>query len=787
MLKLSLLDSPKISLNGKSLSEQITGKAFALLIYLAVTGKVKPRDVLTDLLWSDIPTSQARKNLRTLLYEVRKPLEAYLIVTRQSIAFNQQSPYWLDVEVFRTNLSPNQLNPKPQILDVVLDLYQGEFLHGFYPHNIPVFEAWVCQQREQLHQLAANGLQRLAAQYLQQSKFQAALTANARLLNLEPENEEAHRQRMFILAANGHRTAALDQYHRCQRMLSAEFDTIPVAETRTLYEEIKAGKFDKASLESTLTVSPQPLLSRLGQSDLSSHLPPIFVGCEQEMVQLETFLQTMLAGHGQVVFINGEAGSGKTALITEFARRAHAIVPDLVVASSRCTQLTTSDNLLLPFCELLALLIGLSEAGYVGEGRTAENIQRLRGVSAIALEILNSQGPDLIPQFISSTGLLTRLKTLRAEPTPWRHELETLATRKATSAGEVAAPQSTLFQQLTNVLNTLASQRPLLLVLDDLQWADAASLSLLVHLGSRLLQSRILIVGLYRSEDLAVDDAGKQHPLTSIVHNLQRYNGDIQIKLDHTQPQERWQFVNDLLDAQPNQFDHQFRQTLFQCTRGQPLFTVELLRHLPLEATRLQETTMHWFSDQQKLPASIQGMIAQRIHQLPTALREILMIASLAGESFILEAVARVQGVATGWLISRLSHALDRQYHLISAQDCQSIGQQRLTQYRFQHPLVQQYLYYSLDEVERQYWHEELGNALEELYGEQRHQVAAQIARHFSSAGRPEKAAPYLPLIEHPTRASQNLLLTEMPPMPLVAHFPLRSSLSGPITEVGKR
>jgi len=67
------------------------------------------------------------------------------------------------------------------------------------------------------------------------------------------------------------------------------------------------------------------------------------------------------------------------------------------------------------------------------------------------------------------------------------------------------------------VLNTLASQRPLLLVLDDLQWADAASLSLLFHLGSRLLQNRILIVGLYRSEDLVADDAGKQHPLTSIV------------------------------------------------------------------------------------------------------------------------------------------------------------------------------------------------------------------------------------------------------------------------------
>jgi len=256
--------------------------------------------------------------------------------------------------------------------------------------------------------------------------------------------------------------------------------------------------------------------------------------------------------------------------------------------------------------------------------------------------------------------------------------------------------------------------------------------------------------------------------------------------LDHTQPQERWQFVNDLLDAQPTQFDQQFRQTLFQCTRGQPFFTVELLRHLPLEATRLQETTVYWFSDQQNLPASIQGMIAQRIQQLPAALREILMIASLAGEIFTVEAVALVQGVAAGWLLSCLSHALDRQYHLISAQDCQWVGQQRLTQYRFQQPLVQQYLYYSLDEVERQYWHEELGNALEELYGEQRHQVAAQIVGHFSSARRPEKAALYLPLLEHPTPTLQNLLLSEMPPMPLVARFPLHSTLSGPVTKVGK-
>src|SRR3989442_51270 len=135
MLKLSLLDSPKISLNGTSLSEKITGKALALLIYLAITGRAQPRDVLVDLLWGDMSTSQARKNLRTLLYEVRQPLEAYLIITRQEIAFNQQSPHWLDVEVFRTNLGANQLSTKPHMLHAVLDLYQGEFLRGFYPQN----------------------------------------------------------------------------------------------------------------------------------------------------------------------------------------------------------------------------------------------------------------------------------------------------------------------------------------------------------------------------------------------------------------------------------------------------------------------------------------------------------------------------------------------------------------------------------------------------------------------------------------------------------------------------
>ena len=164
------------------------------------------------------------------------------------------------------------------------------------------------------------------------------------------------------------------------------------------------------------------------------------------------------------------------------------------------------------------------------------------------------------------------------EHAAWQVRLDELTRRKAaTPPAQISLQQTDLFEQYTQVLQTVAQRHPLILVLDDLQWADAGSISLLFHLGRKLTGSRILIVGAYRPEDVALGWGDEQHPLESVVYEFRRNWGDISIDL--TQAEGR-QFVDAFLDTEPNRLGTAFRDILYQHTGGHPLFTVELLRGL---------------------------------------------------------------------------------------------------------------------------------------------------------------------------------------------------------------
>jgi tetratricopeptide (TPR) repeat protein len=150
--------------------------------------------------------------------------------------------------------------------------------------------------------------------------------------------------------------------------------------------------------------------------------------------------------------------------------------------------------------------------------------------------------------------------------------------------------------------------------------------------------------------------------------------------------------------------------------------------------------------DWQRLPARVEGVIETRIHRLDQALQTTLNIASVEGERFTAEVVAQIQGLAEPTLVQQLSRVLDRQHRLVTAQNLERLTPdgQRLSRYRFRHHLFQQYLYQNLDELEKIYLHEAVGNALESFYGDQASRVAAQLAYHFRQAGVAGKTVGYL-------------------------------------------
>ena len=309
--------------------------------------------------------------------------------------------------------------------------------------------------------------------------------------------------------------------------------------------------------------------------------------------------------------------------------------------------------------------------------------------------------------------------------------------------------QRYLFEQVTTLLHLLCQRQPLLLVIDDLHWADAASVSLLFHLGRQLQGQRILIVSTYRTSDLSQEQHGAQHPLVPVIHEMQRLYGSILVDLDRSLGE---LFIDAYLDSEPNHLGRAFRTQLLQHTRGHALFTVEMLRGMQQRGEIVKhidnlwiEGHIHW----QKVPERIEGLIAETLDRLPARLRELLVVASVQGETFIAEVIAQVLGLDEDQILRYLTVDLGKGHRLVVEQGVQRagnprVGNQRLSQFRFRHGLFQTYLYHSLGNVERVFLHESVGSKLEALCGDDAEPFTEQLAHHFQEADLPDKAIGYL-------------------------------------------
>ncbi len=356
-------------------------------------------------------------------------------------------------------------------------------------------------------------------------------------------------------------------------------------------------------------------------------------------------------------------------------------------------------------------------------------------------------GPDLIGIFVPVAGLLTRIATEVAINSGLLPEKAGKKTGKEPAKINPALDQEKIFEQYASVLKALSKDHTLILVLDDLQWADSGSLNLLFHLARQLKNSRILLLGTYRPDDVALGRAGARHPLEPVLNELKRYNGDIIIDLSNSSPDEGRAFTNELIDSEPNHLDAAFREQLFAHTDGHPLFTVELLRNLQERGNLLKDKDGCWIQgstlDWGALPARVEGVIGERIARLPEGLRATISIASVMGYEFIAQVLARVQKVEERELLKDLSRELEKRYLLVFEQGETKIGKQFLSIYRFSHALTQQYLYDELSAGERRMLHAEIAETLEAITAEHSDQFALQLARHYDEAGNAEKAVSY--------------------------------------------
>ncbi len=472
-------------------------------------------------------------------------------------------------------------------------------------------------------------------------------------------------------------------------------------------------------------------------------------------------LDEVLAGHGQVCFLSGEAGAGKTALSAEFQRQAQERHPELLIAGGACDAQVGDETPYAPFREVLESITESARSRAVAPKVKPENGARVMRAVRLVAEVLAKFGPDLVGVFIPGTPFIGKMADFVLDQAGIRDKLKKKISVKQGEARLLspgALSQDQVIEQFVNVLRELATKAPILLVLDDLHWADSASIDLLFRLCRRLVDARLFVLCAFRPHDVKGGRGYGPHPLERVVYEVQRYRGDVWLDLTSVSEQRGRDFVGALIDAEPNRLDAGFRQRLYAHTEGHPLFTVELLRDLKSREILKQDEQGAWTLtgkvDWDTIPARIEGVVASRLSTVDGPMRDTLNAAAVEGDEFTAEVLARLSGQDPRLVIRQLSGELQDELQIVRGLDTRRIGAQRISRYRFGHQLFQRYVYESLDSVEKSYLHEGVGLALEALYGQETDQIAAALARHFEAAEMTEKARHYLGRAGHVAAAA---------------------------------
>ncbi len=385
----------------------------------------------------------------------------------------------------------------------------------------------------------------------------------------------------------------------------------------------------------------------------------------------------------EVVLVGGEPGQGKTTLAAEAARRAHA--DGAIVLLGRC-----DDELGVPYAPF-------SEA----------------------LDHYVSHAPDrvLVEHVAAHGSELARLsKSLRSRieglPKPRETDRET--------------DRYLLYAAAFSLFASALENRPVVLVLDDLQWADAASLQLLRHLVKESEALPLLVVGTYRDTELS-----PAHPLTEALGALSREPGMSRVRLRGLDDDEVVQYLEAAAGHDLAEIDLQLAHTVYGETDGNPFYMSEMLRHLLETGAIGRDEAGHWAVGDlsgMTLPNSVREVIATRVGRLPGQAAGALSTAAVIGRDFDLETLSRVTQRDEDELLDLLDAATSV---ALVREMPETAGR-----YSFSHALVQHTLYQELGATRRARTHRLVAEALEDLCGDHPERRAGELAHHWSHATR---------------------------------------------------
>jgi DNA-binding SARP family transcriptional activator len=527
------------------------------------------------------------------------------------------------------------------------------------------------------------------------------------LVGEHPLRERLWASRILALYRAGRQAEALAAYQELRRTLSEEVGLDPSPELAALERAVLAhdpallptpsARGDAPPARPAAAPRPaEPSTDEQGSLRLSSALvtlrEPGFVGRAPEIVHLEAAWQRAQAGARQVVLIAGEPGMGKTALAVHVAGATWA--DGALVLFGRC-----DEESLVPFQPFVEAL-----AHYV-QGTPSDRLRAQLGSQAADLALL-------LPEL--------------------RRRLPELADTVATGAD---TERYRLFEAVPALLRAVAQEAPVVLVLDDLHWADRPTLQLLQHLIRRTAEVPLLVLGTYRDTDLV-----RTHPMAETLAELRRANLVDRVPLRGLTRDDVVALVSAGGEAGPT--EQALAEALWQQTEGSPLFLREILRHLSETGAIAQEGDGHWSPrrriEQLGIPEGVKEVIGRRLTRLSEVANVALRTGSVMGRTFRLDVLEAVTDASTDALLDALEEATSSG---IVNELPGGAGR-----YTFTHALVRDALYDELSLTRRVRLHQRVGEALETLVAGDIGPHLAELAYHFSQAAvaaGPDRAIDY--------------------------------------------
>ena len=697
-LNIRLLGYPTISSSDEQPIDLGSPKTQELLFYLILNYETAiDRRRLAFLFWPRGTETAARRNLRQYIHRLRKVLEpidpggALIQAEGHYVQFQPPEGWFYDVDTFLQLIASSD---ETKLIEAT-ELYRGELLTGLY-------EEWVESSRDHLIRQYREGLLRLIDQKNRGNKADEAIPIAEKFISLEPYLESGYIRLMRLHYQIGNRGRVKEVYDQLSEKLEAGLGESPLPETTELLRLMLAGELqltsDSDEREPSTAVDAKsapkstpikPIKANAESTGLSQIQ---FVSRQHELKWLDTGFERALHGEGRLVLLLGESGVGKTRLIHEWVSN---VKSEIYYFPGRGYEFES----MIPYGPISkALQHGADSIWWA-----------LFEPPPLWLNGLASLIPNL-EQYVSTTGL--RLP-LNENP---HHILESLS----------------------HFLLTLGRHRPVILFLDNLQWADTATWHFLGYLSQRLMNNRILIIGTLRQEEIAPEQRLliqklQRQPIVD-VRTLNRFSREESAILIS-------QIMSDgnrLVDSK----DSKFFERIFDETEGNPFFIIETVRSfVESDGDWDQALPSTEFGGPSKvpIPLEIQHLIESRLEKLDLESRNALGIAAAIGRAFPFPLLQVVSQIDAELLLDYLDEWLRR-----------GLVQETEDGYDFTHEKISQVAYNSLSRARKQWIHLQVAQHLMSLDVGQN---PAQIAHHFLLSSEPSHALPWL------TQAGRRALL----------------------------